>query len=265
MRRRLLAAVGVVVLVGLAGCSVFGPGEPDPQQLQQNATYDWETEAGASYNVTRTQYQAVVDLNGSALVGADRNENATELRLYRRDSVGSEQPVDVAALKFRYPNGTVVGAEAFTVERTRSRTLVRPPQTTGQVAYTASRPTGKRFSVPVVQEGSQAVTLPARTRVGIPLLSQVSPPADCKTVTANRMTIHWESVDGGTLIARYYLQRDLLLFGGLFAVLGVVGVGGALYYLRQIRLLERRREEVGLDVETEDDDLDDGGPPPGMR
>nr|WP_274326221.1 DUF5803 family protein [Halosimplex aquaticum] len=48
-------------------------------------------------------------------------------------------------------------------------------------------------------------------------------------------------------------------------ILTLVGIGGALYYLRQIRVLERRREEIGLDVETETDEFDDDGPPPGMR
>jgi hypothetical protein len=42
-------------------------------------------------------------------------------------------------------------------------------------------------------------------------------------------------------------------------------VVGGLYYYRQIRSLRQQREEIGLDVETEDDDLGDDGPPPGMR
>jgi len=53
------------------------------------------------------------------------------------------------------------------------------------------------------------------------------------------------------------------VLGGIVAVLGIVLVAGLIYYLRQIRELERRREEMGLDVDTEDDEFDDG-PPPGM-
>jgi uncharacterized protein HemX len=60
---------------------------------------------------------------------------------------------------------------------------------------------------------------------------------------------------------RYYLQRDLYLFGGLLALMLVVGAGGAGYYYLQIRETVRRREEVGLDVDVEDDRDD---PPPGM-
>ena len=107
--------------------------------------------------------------------------------------------------------------------------------------------------------------MPPSARVGIPLLSQVSPPADDRNVSAGRMTVRWNEIERGPVVVRYYLQRDILLFGGLGGVLAVAGVVGALYYYRQIRTLEKRREEIGLDVETEDDDFGDDGPPPGMR
>jgi hypothetical protein len=42
----------------------------------------------------------------------------------------------------------------------------------------------------------------------------------------------------------------------------VLGTGGALYYYLQIRETVKRREEVGLDIDIEDDDGRD--PPPGM-
>ncbi|MEF8908480.1 MAG: DUF5803 family protein, partial [Haloarculaceae archaeon] len=63
---------------------------------------------------------------------------------------------------------------------------------------------------------------------------------------------------------RYYLQRDLWIFGGIAVVSVTLGIGGLVYYLRQIRQLEEKREELGLDVDYEDDPTDDG-PPPGMR
>jgi len=77
------------------------------------------------------------------------------------------------------------------------------------------------------------------------------------------MHIRWENPDRNVFV-RYYLQRDILIFGGLVAVLGAVMVGGLIYYLRQIRELENKRKEMGLDVEADDDEFDDG-PPPGMR
>lgn len=267
-RTRLAVAVGLLALLaGLAGCgSVFGPGQVDPSQLNANATYQWNTTADTSYNLTRSQYRVVIDLNASALEEAGRDENTTQLRLYVTDSIGTDRPVKVAALKFRYPNGTVVDASAFSVDKTRRRTIIVPPQDEGKIAYTAPRAPSKRFSVPVYMRGTHAITLPPGARVGIPLLSQVVPAPDQKTVTDNRMTVRWtDPVERGPLVVRYYLQRDLLVFGGMFAVLSLAGIGGALYYLRSIRKLKQRREEIGLDVETEDDDVDDGGPPPGMR
>jgi hypothetical protein len=131
------------------------------------------------------------------------------------------------------------------------------------VGYTASR-SGKSFASPVFSEGSYEMTLPPGARVGLPLLSQASPGGYEATVTDGRQTLRWAELDGGGVRVRYYLQRDLLLFGGLFAIVASVGLGGALYYLRQIRRLEDQREEMGIDVDYEDDDFGDG-PPPGMR
>jgi uncharacterized protein HemX len=48
----------------------------------------------------------------------------------------------------------------------------------------------------------------------------------------------------------------------MVALLLVLGVGGAAYYYRQIRETVKKREEVGLDVETGDDS--EGGGPPGF-
>jgi len=41
-----------------------------------------------------------------------------------------------------------------------------------------------------------------------------------------------------------------------------IGIAGAAYYAIQLRETRRKREEVGLDMDVEDDDRD--GPPPGM-
>lgn len=255
--RHVLAAALVVALVGTGGCtSLFGPGQPDPSQLAANATYDWDTEATTTFNITRSQYTAVVDV-----------ENRSWVVVYQRDELGTDQPIQLRALKFRYPNGTVVNSTHgnLTARNQGQRTNITLPAEGGTVAFSASRPNAKRFSTPVFVEGSHAVVLPPRARVGIPLLSQVSPPRDSVNVTDNRMTVRWNEVQRGPVVVRYYLQRDILLFGGIGSILALVGIGGALYYLRQIRVLERKREEIGLDVETGDDDFDDDGPPPGMR
>ena len=258
MNRRLLIAAGLVVsLAALAGCtSLFGPGQPDPGQLNATADYDWETNATTTYNISRSSYTAVIETG-----------NRTSVVVYQRDELGTDQPLTPQGLQYRFTNGTVITANssALSARTEGQRTNITVPEADGSVAFTSSRPNAKRFATPVFVEGSHEVVLPSRARVGIPLLSQVSPSADRTPVENGRMTVSWENVDRGPVVVRYYLQRDILLFGGLGAILALAGLVGGLYYYRQIRSLEKKREEIGLDVDTEDDDLGDDGPPPGMR
>ncbi|MHB9286288.1 DUF5803 family protein [Halobacteriales archaeon Cl-PHB] len=253
MNRRLLALGGLVVLALLAGC--FGPSEIPEDKLTQDANYTWDTDANASYTLDRSSYQAVFTA-----------PNATTIEVYGSDALGTDQPVNVEALKFRFQNGTVVNASHANLSATlaQKRTKIQLPTTEGQVAYTAPR-TGKEFATPVVVSGTQTITLPPSARVGVPLLSQVSPGGSSTSVEDDRMTVRWSERTDGTLRVSFYLQRDLLLFSLLILVVVTLGVGGSIYYLRQIRRLERRREELGLDVDYDDDDPRDQGPPPGMR
>lgn len=257
MRRR-LALLGVLaMLVALAGCSsVFGPGEPDQARLNENASYDWDTDSKVSITVNRSSYKAVYGV-----------ANRSTLELYNRDELGTEHNLDISALRYRYPNGTTIttNSSALSVEQTRERTILAlPNESDGQVAFSAPRH-GKQFTTPVFVEGSYSVRLPANARVGIPLLSQVSPGNYETTVGEDGyMTVQWEEVTSRALRVRWYLQRDLLLFTGIAAVAVIIGSGGALYYYRQIIQLKRRREETAIDVE-QDDDPRDRGPPPGMR
>ncbi|QLH83566.1 DUF5803 family protein [Halosimplex pelagicum] len=264
MRRRLVLALGLLaVLVALAGCaSPFGGGGPDDARLNQNATYEWDTNATTTYDVARGNFTGVIGV-----------ENQSYVQLYQRSELGTDEPLDVASLRFRYPdNGTVVAPanrSNFYVNATNSRLNVTLPAAGGQVAFTANRPNAKRFAIPMYLDSAHSVevVLPPQARVGVPLLSKVSPGGSTSRVLegSDRMLVRWQSADRGPIVTRYYLARDLLLFGGIGGILALVGVGGALYYLRQIRVLERRREEIGLDVETETDEFDDDDPPPGMR
>ena len=78
-----------------------------------------------------------------------------------------------------------------------------------------------------------------------------------------RVHVVWaEPVTADTVSIRFYLQRDLYIFGGIVALVGAVGGGGLFYYRRQIDRLRQQRLEMGIDVEIDDDDE---GPPPGMR
>lgn len=257
MRRRLAALALLVVLAGLAGCtSVFGPGEPDQDRLQENASYDWEANATVAIEVNKSTYEAVYRLT-----------NQSEMDVYRNDALGRERYVPVSALQFRYPNGTTITADhpGLSASQTRKRTTLDVPNgTNGSVAFRTER-NGKRFATPVFVEGSYEVTLPPSARVGIPLLSQVSPRGYDTEVTDDRMTVRWENVTSRSLTVRWYLQRDILLFTGIVIAAIVVGTGGSVYYYRQIRRLERRREQAGIDLDEEDDDPRDRGPPPGMK
>lgn len=240
MNRRLLAVGAFVVLVGLTGC--FGPSEISEDQLAGNASYEWDQDADAAYTLSRSSYTAMFDL-----------ENRSTLSVHDRDALGVESPVDLEKLRFRYPNGSVVNGTVANLSASlqQRRTVITVPAREGQVGYTASR-SGKQFSTPVVVPGTQTLTLPSGTRVGIPLLSQVGPGDYTTTVADNRMTVRWANVSDGSLTVHYYLQRDLLLFSVLLLGALTVGLGGSIYYLRQIRELKSVRETIGLEVDEED-------------
>jgi hypothetical protein len=259
MKRRLLAAGLVVLLAATAGCAGFlGSDDPDPEALTAEGEYDWEAPANTTFNISRSSFAAVISI-----------DNRSHVVVHRTDELGTDEPLTLRALQFRYPNGTVVTANAsgLWAEAEGSRTNISIPTRAGQVAFTAPRPKAKRFGSPVFVEGSHAVILPPNTRVGIPLLSRINPGGSNTTVRDDgRMVVVWQEVNRGPIITRYYLQRDVLLFGAIAAVLTVAGIGGAVYYVRQIRVLERKRHEIGLDVEMEDeeDEFDREDPPPGM-
>lgn len=251
-RRRLIALGCLAAALVLSGC--FGSSEIPQDELSQDEKYDWETNATVAFTLDRSSFETVVNVT-----------NQSKVRVYREDALGTERAVDLRALKFRYRNGTVVNAshDNLTAERTQERTKISVPARHGHVAYTADR-SGKRFATPVFKEGDYEVTLPPNARVGIPLLSQVSPGGYQTTVSGKRMTIHWDDLEEGTIDVQYYLERDRLLFGLLLIVVLTFGVGGGFYYWRSIKHAREKREEIGLDIE-EDDDPTDSGPPPGMR
>ncbi|WP_435096950.1 DUF5803 family protein [Halarchaeum sp. P4] len=242
MRRRwLLVTLAVLALAAGAGC--LGTGTVSDQQLQRNATYDWNATAAENatvhVNATGDEYQAVLNVSAS---------NETELRFSQSSTFMGDSPVPIAAVQFRYPNGTVVNASAIGVSEDRDAVTVTLPGQRGQFAYTA--PMGSRsLSVPaVLSDVSYEVVLPPGMRANVPIVGSVSPGGYERTVVDNRVHYHWDSVSANTVDVQFYLQRDIYIFAGLLALAALVALGGVVYFRIQIRRLEREREESGLDV-----------------
>lgn len=271
MDRRILALGGLLLLVFLSGC-LGGGGEISQDTLNSEAEYDWDTNATATYDVTKApllsfssnDYQAVIEVT-----------NRSSIELFRSTLFRGDQSISIRSLRFRFPNGTVVNASNanLTAVENSDETEIRFPAENGTVAYTANwgggstglggSPRTWRVKTPV--EGSHEVVMPDGARTDIPLFSLTSPGGHTTSVEDNRAQLYWDDLDSGTVTVRYYLVRDLFLFGGIFLVAGLLGVGGVAYYYRGIQRAKEKRKEVGLDVEQDDDDVGDDGPPPGVR
>jgi hypothetical protein len=259
MNRRHLLAAGCLALLALtAGC--FGPGAISSEQLDQDPAepYQWDTDRDVHIAVqTNSAFRAVYNVSGSG----------ESIELFRRDGFGGRNPLDVRAVRYRYPNGTVItGSELEArgggIDRSRETvTVTFPGDEGGKLAFTAGA-TPKRFSLPVFVEGSYEVVLPPNRRVDIPVFGSVSPRGSTAEVVDGQTHIRWEEVTSRGVTVQYYLQRDIPIFGAIAAVSLVIGLGGAYYYKRQIDQLREMREEMGLDVDVEEQD---DGPPPGMR
>jgi len=267
--RRLWAVTGLVLLVFLSGCSLFGGGEISQDQLTKEAEYNWESNATAAYNVTT---EPLLDFSADTYRAVLEVENQSTLSIHRESLLRGDQPVGIEALQFRFSNGTVVNAshDNLTAIQRSGKTDIELPAANGTVAYTAEwggatgwggGPRTWRVQTPI--EGSHAVTMPDGARTTIPLLSSTRPGGHETTVENDRARLYWEDLDSGAISVRYYLVRDLYLFGTLLLAGLLLGAAGYLYYYRGIQRAREKREEVGLDVEVEDDSLDDG-PPPGM-
>lgn len=274
MNRRLFAAIAFVLVVGLAGCTtIFGSSADDPEALSADAEYDFDTDSDAFISVYRENYTAVYNVSAKVT-----GEEGT-IELWRTNALTIENPLELSGLQFRYPNGTVVRyvdgepvaisadgtrepTDALSVNTTRQRTIVHLPDDEGQLAFTTPK-TGKEIAVYTPVHGSYEVALPPGRDAEVPLLSRVQPSYDDRAVVDDRVHLYWEDLDSSVLVIRWYLDRDLWLFGGLAVIAVIVGLAGGIYYYRAIQRAKRRRDEEGLDVDVGDDDRK--GPPPGMR
>jgi hypothetical protein len=272
--RRLLALALLALLAASAGCNVLGPGPVDRDALSEDATYDWNRSVDASIDVSTNSYTAVYN------VSAKSTGDEGTIELYQRDTLGTDIPLEVSALQFRfengtrvryedgqqilvYPNGTTKSTDTLGLEKTRQRTIVTLPADEGKLAYTVDK-VGKQVSTPTFVEGSYEMRLPENARVGVPLLAQVQPTQATTTLEDGRVLLTWDDVTRSPVVlVRWYLERDLLIFSAILLIgIGLALVGGTYYWL-QIKETVRTREDVGLDVDTGDDDR--RRPPPGMR
>ena len=187
MNRRTLALLALALVAVLAGCAGFGGGV-DQERLAQNATYDWNTSADVTITVEGDEYQAVYEI-----------ENGSEVEAFRRETLGGRSPLPVAAVQFRYPNGTVVNASGVEVEEVDNRVVIRPPAEEGKLAYSAPAD-ASRFGLPVTRPGSYEVVLPPDRRVELPVFADVSPGGYEVTRDAEgRVHLRWSNLDGGSI------------------------------------------------------------------
>jgi hypothetical protein len=252
-RLRQLAALGLLVLLSAsAGCTgMFGMGDQGLSINPSKVHYDWNTNADVTLDLRADQYRAIYDLN------------QRHLTVYTNGMLGIKEPIDIGALKYRYPNGTVITlhadeSDSFYVEESQKKTTIHLPGSDGKVAFvTRKSPRSITKSVFVEPGGndkrSYEVIIPPNTGVSLPLVASVHPGGFETEMIDNRVHILWNSVESSTVSVRYYLLRDLYIFGGIAAILTVVGLVGAGYYAIQIRKLSQLRKQVGLSVETDDD------------
>ncbi len=258
MNNKHRAVLALLAVIFLSGCTLFGGGEINEDQLTSEQEYQWDSNATTTINlsVSKDSYAAVIKL-----------EDQSELEIYEEDTFRGETSVPIEALQFRFTNGTVVNAThpQLRAVKNRDETLIELPAENGSVGYTAPR-SGKGWTGPTLVSGSVEMQLPEGTRVGLWGLSRANPNPDQNTVENDRTILGWDDVEQGDPISvRYYLVRDAYIYGGLLALVVSLGIGGVTYYYRQVRRAQRKREDVGLDVDVEDDDIGDDGPPPGMR
>ncbi len=229
------AALVLVFLTMSAGCTLLGPGDVNTDELEAEATYDWDRSANVTITIKSDSYQAVYKIT-----------NQSELKVFRFHRFNNQRPINPQAVQFRHPNGTIVGPESMEFEKQRSGTVIKLPGRTGMLALTGPKQ-GKQVRIPTVIEGSYEVILPENTDVRYFLLGRVSPGGYERTVEDGQVHLRWEDVSGDSVVVRYYLARDLLIFGSVVLIALMALIGGLAYFWLQLRTLQDRRDEVALD------------------
>lgn len=228
MRRELIAAAGLALILLLAGCT----GTPQPS-IDAGYAGNWNASEDVVYYVQGDHHTTVL------------RTNSTEVEVWTEGGLGGDQPVRLTDARFRFSNGSVVNAS--TVEVGASRTTVSLPAPTGQLAFAAPTSPG-RLSRPIPVEGSVRVVLPDETDARNLFLGGISP-ADYEVVREEPLTLRWEDLDQGRVVTvRYYNERDPLLLIALLSVLVAGALAVLLYYQRVFTELERDRKGLEDDL-----------------
>lgn len=267
MNRRLLLAVCALAFLGaLSGCLgiTTGPVPAEEIDTEPAESYEWTNDHSTHITIQEnTKFQTVIAVNDSSI------------QLFRNDGFGGTNPLSVSAVRYQYPSGEIItGTEirerGGEIRQTQDETIIKlptdSPTETGKVAFTSGG-NRKRFSLPTYVDGSYEIVLPPNRRIDIPIFGTASPGGYNSEIDAeDQLHLRWTNIDQSTEIisVRFYLQRDIFVFGGVAGFVLLVGVGGLLRYRQQIQQLRTQRTEMGLDVEADDDDEFDDGPPPGM-
>ncbi|AFK18902.1 hypothetical protein E6P09_08965 [Haloferax mediterranei ATCC 33500] len=251
MNKRLLVGIaGLALLLVTAGC-LGGTSSLSNERLDAapDGSYAWNAETDAHITVqNNSKFRAVYDVNSSFV------------ELYRFNGFGSRTPLSVESVRYQYPNGTVVngtGLKARGGDVTQGNgitnvTLPADANSNGKLAFTSTA-TPKRFSLPILVDGTYEVVLPPDRRANFPVFGSIRPRGYEKDIVDDQLHITWnEELTDGNVVVQFYLQRDLGIFGAVAAISVLVGGAGMLYYRRQIEALRERRQELGLDVENND-------------
>jgi|AntDeeMetagen192_2_1112575.scaffolds.fasta_scaffold02095_2 hypothetical protein len=256
MNRRLAVATVVVALLAVtAGC--FGSGISD-DELDEEAEYDWDTEEDVVIDIyeaggfiSDSEYRAVYNVTGQ-----------DQLTLYQR-GITSDSPVRIRAVQYRSGDGEFVNGSDLDVEYGDESTVVTlPDDSEGQLAFTANAES-KQLSQPAYVSGSYRVMLPEGYEAGDFLIGHVSPRGAESQEIDGRTHLVWDDVSSAISV-QFYNARNQYFFWGSVAVLSVIALGGYFYYNRQIQQIQKKREELGLNVE-QPDEFDDDEPPPGLQ
>ncbi len=246
-----MAVVALVLLTVTAGCLAFvtGGGEPDDATLDREPAEPYEFDSDRDGHLTlhtASEVQAVY-----------RVEAGETFRLATSSGLGTEEPLDIAAVRFQYDNGTVINGTTLResadgdIDQTPDEVFITVPAD-GKLAFSASA-TPRRFSMPAHVEGSYKVILPPSNRIDFFLFSNTAPGGAESELIDDRVHVTWDEVSSGTIVVQYYQQRDLFIFGGAVVLLSAIAVGGLYYYRRKIDELYHARVEMGLDTEVDED------------